>query len=148
MTSRRDVKAGKLAPKIIDNGAVVSPGLQVNELTLVEHQELCPMRGHRLLSRDEALALYSCEEVEEYFGPDLDEWGWPKGLVPMCLGRSPMREITDDDIEAVARAICLSGPEINQFNRPRFPQDYSFDEARSFAVQARAAIECLRERWK
>ena len=35
MTSRRDVKAGKLAPKIIDNGAVVSPGLQVNELTLV-----------------------------------------------------------------------------------------------------------------
>ena len=39
MITRNDVLDGLVAPKTIENGVVVPPGLQVNELTLEEHRQ-------------------------------------------------------------------------------------------------------------
>lgn len=47
-----DVKSGRISPKIVENGVVVPPNLQVNHLTVAEHKE-------RLLHLYGTQALYS-----------------------------------------------------------------------------------------
>lgn len=55
MINRNDVLDGLVAPKTIENGVVVSPGLQVNELTLEEHrQRLALLRLSPLTLQEEA----------------------------------------------------------------------------------------------
>lgn len=62
-------RADNPSPKIIENGVVVPPGLQVNEMTLAEHDWLCRWDKGRGLDRDEAiLAGHNPEAVELLFG--------------------------------------------------------------------------------
>lgn len=67
MPSRRDVMLGRVAPKPIENGAVVPPALQVNELTLQERQDLNALMRRRPLDRAEAERIYGADEVAEVF---------------------------------------------------------------------------------
>lgn len=62
------------APKTIENGVLVAGGLQVNELTLAEHQDyLTWIVLKPLLTREEAIATgHRPPEVYAWFGP-LDE---------------------------------------------------------------------------
>ena len=39
MITRNNLRAGTVAPKTIENGVVVPPCLQINELTLEEHRQ-------------------------------------------------------------------------------------------------------------
>lgn len=68
MPSRRDVMLGRVAPRPIENGAVVSPALQINELTLAERLRLNALLRQRPLDRDEALRQFGEDEVQEVFG--------------------------------------------------------------------------------
>lgn len=64
-----DVKAGRVAPKIIHVGGAsveVPPGLQTNALTLAEHQAA---QGKLRLTMDEAVRVgHRIGEIAAYFG--------------------------------------------------------------------------------
>jgi hypothetical protein len=67
--SRRDVRLGRIEPKVIENGVIVPPMAQVNCLTLDEHQRRLELLRMRPLSREEALQIgYDPTEVAEHFG--------------------------------------------------------------------------------
>ena len=54
--TRNDIRDGLVAPKTIENGVVVPPGLQVNALTLDEHRRrLVAARLPPLTMEEEAL---------------------------------------------------------------------------------------------
>lgn len=67
MTSRVD----HIEANIIENGVIVPPGLQVNEMTLAEHQDyLTWLVLKPRLTREEAIAVgHRPSEVYAYFGP-------------------------------------------------------------------------------
>lgn len=63
--------ADTIATKHIENGVLVPPGLQVNEMTLAEHQDyLTWLVLKPRLTRAEAIAVgHRPSEVYAYFGP-------------------------------------------------------------------------------
>lgn len=70
MPSSRDVALGRVAPRAVENGAVVSPHLQVNLLTLAQRQALNAQLRRRPLDREEAGRMFEADEVKEAFGDD------------------------------------------------------------------------------
>lgn len=57
-------------PRVLPRGVIVSPGLQITELTLREKRNMYGYDSNRL-RRDEAeRAGYSKEEIEREFGPE------------------------------------------------------------------------------
>ena len=64
MVSRLDVEKGLVAPKTIENGVVVIPSLQINELTLTEHRQHIRRLKALPLSRKEEARLFP-DEVEK-----------------------------------------------------------------------------------
>lgn len=65
MTSRRDIREGKVEPKVIENGIIVPPALQINEMTLAEHRV-----AQKGLTRSEAVAAgHRQDEIAKEFGP-------------------------------------------------------------------------------
>lgn len=66
---RLDVAAGRVAPKTIERGIVVPPGLQVNTETLDAHQRRMRREGRRPLDREEAIRIFDAGQAEAWFGP-------------------------------------------------------------------------------
>ncbi len=64
MITRRDVDAGRVAVKTIGNGVLVPPGLQVNGLTLAEHQRRLAVAGVSALTQEEIARIHPDEYVE------------------------------------------------------------------------------------
>lgn len=65
MVSRLD----NVAPKVIENGVIVPPCLQVNEMTLAEHQDYLSWIAQKpRLTREEALTVgHRPDEIDDYF---------------------------------------------------------------------------------
>ena len=59
--SRNDVRAGTVAPKTIENGVVVPPGLRVNAMTLDEHRQRLAGLGLTPLTSDEEARIHPRE---------------------------------------------------------------------------------------
>jgi hypothetical protein len=69
MPSSADVKAGRVPPKVIENDVIVTPGAQVNEHTLPEHQRAIARLGTRPLDIIEAARLgYPSDQIADWFG--------------------------------------------------------------------------------
>ncbi len=69
MPSNRDIRLGRVPAENIEGGVIVSPGLQINEMTLEEHQERNRMFGLARITRAEAERSYDADEADEVFGP-------------------------------------------------------------------------------
>lgn len=65
MVSRSDVLAGRVQPKVLENGAVSPPMAQVNEMTLREHQEALRRANNRPLSEAEIAQIHPDEAQEK-----------------------------------------------------------------------------------
>ena len=59
--TRNDVRAGLIAPKTIENGVVVPPGLQVNAMTLDEHRQRLAGLGLTPLKEEEEARIHPRE---------------------------------------------------------------------------------------
>lgn len=58
-----------ITPKVIENGVIVPPGLQINALTLEEHQVKCRTARVPLPSREDAQRIgHRQDEVVAMFG--------------------------------------------------------------------------------
>ena len=64
MVSRLDVKKGRVAPKVIENGVIVVPALQINELTLYEHRWHIRGTRWRPLDPEEEARMFPDEAPE------------------------------------------------------------------------------------
>lgn len=67
--TRNDVQAGLIAPKAIENGITVPPGLQVNSLTLEEHRHRLVLLNLPPLIPEEEARIHPCE-AECLEGPE------------------------------------------------------------------------------
>lgn len=61
MPSRKDVALGRVPPKTVERGVVVPPLLQVNEMTLEEHQARLRMIGKPRLDVHEIARIHPGE---------------------------------------------------------------------------------------
>ena len=59
--SRDDVRTGCIAPKTIENGVVVPPGLRVNAMTLDEHRQRLAGLGLTPLTSEEESRIHPRE---------------------------------------------------------------------------------------
>lgn len=65
MITRNDVEAGTVPPKVIENGVVVPPALQINGLTLAEHRRRLAISLNRPLTWEEEAAIHPRDTVAE-----------------------------------------------------------------------------------
>ena len=59
--SRNDVRAGLIAPRTIENGVAVPPGLRVNAMTLDEHRQRLAGLGLTPLTSEEEARIHPRE---------------------------------------------------------------------------------------
>lgn len=97
-----------IAPKTIENGVTVPPGLQVGEMTLQEHQDyLRYLKLQRPLDRAEAIKARHVEaEIELYFGPEPREPDDPPDAPdePMPMPPPPRPAPSPAPVPAIAQA--------------------------------------------
>ncbi len=82
-----------IEPKVIENGVIVPPGLQIGEMTLAEHQDyLAWVVSKPRLSRAEAIAVHHRpKDVYAYFGPLPEEL---PAVSPEVVEQGPVIEAT------------------------------------------------------